>query len=73
MYVGDDPLLSEAKVEYLAQALATGKANHEEVLKAGEEASQDLQGLVYALALTVVREAVNVAVEEEDFACSTSQ
>lgn len=40
---GDDPIVSEAKGEHLAQALATGKANHEEVLKAGEEASQDLQ------------------------------
>lgn len=40
---GDDPIASEAKSERLAQALATGKANHEEVLQAGEEASQDLQ------------------------------
>ncbi|KAL8761845.1 MAG: hypothetical protein Q9184_002088 [Pyrenodesmia sp. 2 TL-2023] len=61
---GDDPIASEAKSELLAQALATGKANHQEVLQAGEEASQDLQGLVHAVALTVVCEAVNIASKE---------
>lgn len=40
---GDDPNIAETRSEDLAQALATGKANHEEVLKAGEEAGKDLQ------------------------------
>ncbi|KAI4113880.1 MAG: hypothetical protein LQ345_005231, partial [Seirophora villosa] len=40
---GDDPDISDATSDDLAQALATGKANHEEVLKAGEEAAKDLQ------------------------------
>lgn len=40
---GDNPDISDAKSEDLANALATGKASHEEVLKAGEEAAKDLQ------------------------------
>ncbi|KAI4128579.1 MAG: hypothetical protein LQ338_002673 [Usnochroma carphineum] len=52
---------SDAKSEDLANALATGKASHEEVLKAGEEAAKDLQALVHAVALTIVREDVKVA------------
>ncbi|KAI4146749.1 MAG: hypothetical protein L6R39_003336 [Caloplaca ligustica] len=58
---GDDPNIAETRSEDLAQALATGKANHEEVLKAGEEAGKDLQGLIHALALTIVREYDDVA------------
>lgn len=40
---GDDPHIKAAGSEELAQVLALGKANHEEVLKAGEEAAKDLQ------------------------------
>ncbi|KAL8651391.1 MAG: hypothetical protein Q9210_003278, partial [Variospora velana] len=40
---GDDPNINDATSDDLAQALAAGKANHEEVLKAGKEAAKDLQ------------------------------
>lgn len=40
---GDDPSVKNADRQALTRALATGKANHGEVLKAGEEAAKDLQ------------------------------
>lgn len=40
---GDDPNVNDATSDGLAQALAAGKANHEEVLKAGRESANDLQ------------------------------
>ncbi|KAI4281323.1 MAG: hypothetical protein L6R35_005680 [Caloplaca aegaea] len=55
---GDDPDINDATSDGLAQALAAGKANHEEVLKAGRESANDLQHLVHALALTIVREKI---------------
>ncbi|KAL9043191.1 MAG: hypothetical protein Q9180_000018 [Flavoplaca navasiana] len=39
--------------EELTQAIAAGKADHEEVLKAGEEAAADLQGLIHALIIDI--------------------
>lgn len=40
---GDDARIEDLGREDLAKAIATGKANHEEVLIAGEEAAKDLQ------------------------------
>ncbi|KAI4186443.1 MAG: hypothetical protein L6R41_003490 [Letrouitia leprolyta] len=40
---GDDPNIKSEDRQALTLALAVGKANHEEVLEAGEEASKDLQ------------------------------
>ncbi|KAL8914110.1 MAG: hypothetical protein Q9171_001226 [Xanthocarpia ochracea] len=39
--------------EDLTKAISTGKANHEEVLKAGEEAAKDLQSLLHALMVII--------------------
>lgn len=40
---GDDPSIENTHRQDMARALAMGKANHEEVLKAGQEAAKDLQ------------------------------
>ncbi|KAL8791427.1 MAG: hypothetical protein Q9213_000043 [Squamulea squamosa] len=40
---GDDASIKDKGREDLTMAVAAGKANHEEVLKAGEEAAKDLQ------------------------------
>lgn len=40
---GDDTSIKDLGREDLTRAIATGKANHEEVLKSGEEAAKDLQ------------------------------
>ncbi|KAL8944393.1 MAG: hypothetical protein Q9216_000444 [Gyalolechia sp. 2 TL-2023] len=40
---GDDPGIKDPDRQALTRALAAGKANHEEVLRAGEEATKDLQ------------------------------
>ncbi|KAL8828887.1 MAG: hypothetical protein Q9170_006404, partial [Blastenia crenularia] len=40
---GDDPSIKDATRQELTLALAAGKANHEEVLRAGQEAAKDLQ------------------------------
>ena len=40
---GDDTSIKTMDQEDLTKAIAAGKANHEEVLKAGEEAAKDLQ------------------------------
>ncbi|KAL9007266.1 MAG: hypothetical protein Q9188_000069 [Gyalolechia gomerana] len=60
---GDDPSVKNADRQALTRALATGKANHGEVLKAGEEAAKDLEGLIQALAMTIVNEDGDVAGE----------
>ena len=49
---GDDPIVNSTDRQELARALAVGKANHEEVLKAGEEAAKDLQ-VCYKFALGI--------------------
>ncbi|KAL8724497.1 MAG: hypothetical protein Q9166_007917 [cf. Caloplaca sp. 2 TL-2023] len=53
---GDDVGIKDVSREDLAKAIATGKANHEEVLKAGEEAAKDIQGLIRALMVIVQNE-----------------
>lgn len=40
---GDDTSIKDVGRGDLTEAIATGKANHEEVLKAGEEAAKDIQ------------------------------
>ncbi|KAL8945136.1 MAG: hypothetical protein Q9211_000348 [Gyalolechia sp. 1 TL-2023] len=60
---GDEPSIKNADRQALTRALAEGKADHEEVLKAGEEATKDLQGLIQALAITIVNEDSDVAGE----------
>ncbi|KAL8805499.1 MAG: hypothetical protein Q9223_004973 [Gallowayella weberi] len=57
---GDDAGIADLDRDDLAKAIATGKANHEEVLKAGEEAAKDLQGLVRAL-MVIIQEEGTVA------------
>lgn len=43
---GDDPQLQGLTKEQLDEQLSRGKANHEEVLEAGQQAALDMQGLV---------------------------
>ncbi|KAL8799196.1 MAG: hypothetical protein Q9182_006073 [Xanthomendoza sp. 2 TL-2023] len=57
---GDDAGIADLDQDDLAKAIATGRANHEEVLKAGEKAAKDLQGLVRAL-IVIIQEEGSVA------------
>ncbi|KAL8869542.1 MAG: hypothetical protein Q9198_007857, partial [Flavoplaca austrocitrina] len=50
---GDDANMKYMDPEELTEAIAAGKADHEEVLKAGEEAAGDLQGLIHALMIDI--------------------
>ncbi|KAL8653446.1 MAG: hypothetical protein Q9226_003844 [Calogaya cf. arnoldii] len=50
---GDDTSIKSVGREALTEAIATGKANHQEVLKAGEEASKDVQSLLHALMVII--------------------
>ncbi|CAL8582009.1 Purine nucleoside phosphorylase [Xanthoria parietina] len=55
---GDDTSIKDLGREDLTRAIATGKANHEEVLKSGEEAAKDLQSLLNALMVIIKTEDV---------------
>ena len=43
---GDDPKLQGLNKQQLDEELSKGKANHEEVLEAGQQAALDMQGLI---------------------------
>ena len=43
---GDDPQLQGLNKQQLEEKLSLGKANHEEVLEAGQQAALDMQDLI---------------------------
>ncbi|KAL8971745.1 MAG: hypothetical protein Q9183_000901 [Haloplaca sp. 2 TL-2023] len=55
---GDDSSVVGMNQEGLTQAITEGKATHEEVLKAGEEAAKDMQSFVYEIVMSVISEDV---------------
>ncbi|KAL9640485.1 MAG: hypothetical protein Q9164_000235 [Protoblastenia rupestris] len=46
---GDDPLIQNSDRRDLIQTLGKGKANHEEVVDAGQTAADDVQDLIQSL------------------------
>ncbi|KAL8845898.1 MAG: hypothetical protein Q9221_008971 [Calogaya cf. arnoldii] len=63
---GDDTSIKSVGREALTEAIATGKANHEEVLKAGEEASKDVQSLLHAL-MVIIKDEDAVITESQTY------
>ncbi|KAL8873171.1 MAG: hypothetical protein Q9174_001323, partial [Haloplaca sp. 1 TL-2023] len=55
---GDDSSIIGMNREGLTQAIAEGKATHEEVLKAGEEAVKDIQSFVHKIVVSVMNDEV---------------
>ncbi|KMU80773.1 purine nucleoside phosphorylase [Coccidioides immitis RMSCC 3703] len=56
---GDDRLLQETERAQLNRIVEEGKANHEEVLKAGSQAAADVQKLVRQVALDMFPQTIN--------------
>src|SRR4051794_14964297 len=48
---GNDPQVQNMSPSELAEYLANGKANHEEVLEAGRKAAEDMQVCVFQLSI----------------------